>query len=106
MSDAAEHPAQGELPASWTRLEHAAAEAVLALEAWRSRALEAEEEILRLRAALEEAVAQHGSFAPDDARAQIRRLRAENTALRSRMTQARRRVSALLAWAGTVEGNR
>ncbi|CAN5626774.1 hypothetical protein BH23GEM3_BH23GEM3_08900 [soil metagenome] len=106
MSDAAERTAPGELPASWSRLERAAAESVLALETWRSRALEAEEEIPRLRAALEEAVAHNGSDVPDDTRAQIRRLRAENTALRSRMTQARRRVSALLAWAGTVGGNR
>jgi hypothetical protein len=99
--DAASDSAPAELPPAWRRLEGAADEAVAALEAWRKRALEAEAEAARLRIALEEAVAEMVPSA--DPRDQLRRLRAENKILHSRIAQAHRRVSALLDWTHALE---
>jgi uncharacterized membrane protein len=90
-----------ELPAEWERLERAAARAAESLSHWRARALQAENEVVQLRDALE-AVAM-----PVDpeigASEQLRHLRAENAALRSRAAQAHRRVLLLLRWLGSVE---
>ncbi|CAN5697425.1 hypothetical protein BH23GEM7_BH23GEM7_26170 [soil metagenome] len=107
MSGAAEGPVQAELPASWGRLERAAREAATGLAAWRRRALETEEEASRLRRALEE-LASHGADRPAGAPAgevaeELRRLRAENLALRTRMAQARRRVASLLKRMAALE---
>jgi predicted nuclease with TOPRIM domain len=58
------------------------------------RAQQAEEEVERLRQSLEELAA--GRSVTDDAAQQLRRLKAENAALQSRMLQARKRVAALM----------
>jgi hypothetical protein len=93
MSDAAERRRR-EI-ALWDRLERSAHEAATALSLWQRRAREAEEEVIRLRLALEEHAS--GRVEPGlDLREEVRRLRAENTALHSRMLQARKRVAALM----------
>lgn len=68
---------------------------------WKRRALESEEEVARLRRALED-VAGGGAVA-GDATDEVLRLRAENAALQSRMLQARKRVDALLRRLDTLE---
>jgi len=81
--------------AFWERAERLAHEAAAALTFWRRRAREAEDEVLRLRMALEE----HASGrmeAGGDMRDEVRRLRAENAALQSRMLQARKRLAVLM----------
>lgn len=90
-----------ELPAQWERLERAAEEASVAVAFWKRRALEAEEEVGRLRRALEELGTREER--PRDLEEELRRLRADNTALRSRMLQARTRVSGILKRLGTLE---
>lgn len=94
MSFAAEQVRRPELPPSWQRLERAAQDASVAVGFWRTRAQEAEGEVLRLRRALEELAA--GSAHPTPPVDELRRLRAENAALRSRMIEARKRVGALM----------
>lgn len=101
MSSAAE--TRPELP-GFGRLERSAEDAAHALEFWHRRATEAEAEMVRLRQALEEVAA--GGEPQGKPGEEIRRLRAENTALRSRMQQARRRVNALLVRLGTLETGR
>lgn len=101
MSAVAERGGPPALPPSWNRLEQAAEEAAVALSLWRHRALEAEEEVARLRHALEAVATQQDR--PLDVEEEVRRLRAENTALRSRMAQARKRIGALLSRMGTLE---
>jgi hypothetical protein len=97
VSAGAEETTEVESPPGWDRLERAAEAALATLETWCGRALEAEAEVARLRGALEEAVAD-APASGTDARDQLRRLRAENAALRSRMGQAHRRISAMLEW--------
>lgn len=94
MSGADRDPALGGLGSSWARLERAAEDAAVIVASWRRRATEAEDEVVRLRRSLEEV----GSAEPsgDDLRQELRRLRAQNAALQSRVTQARKRISALL----------
>lgn len=99
MSAAAERsPAEG-LPPAWERLERAVHGAAGALALWRSRALEAEGEVARLRAALEE-------VRREAAEGEVRALRAENALLRSRVSEARTRVSGLLARVAALESRR
>ena len=94
MSVAADGVGRAELAGEWERLERVAEAAASELVFWRRRTAEAEEEVNRLRRALEElAVSRGGS---EDERREVSRLRAENAALESRMVQARKRVSALL----------
>lgn len=94
MSVAAEGVGRAELPPEWERLERVAERAASEVVFWRRRTAEAEEEVARLRRTLEElAASREGS---GDDRREIVRLRAENTALHSRMLQARKRVAALL----------
>jgi hypothetical protein len=102
---AAADPAPPPPDAGWERLERAAARAAAALAAWRSRALEAEAEVARLRAALQSVT---GETALDESGGEdeLRRLRAENALLRSRTAEARRRVGALLARLAVLEGRR
>jgi chromosome segregation ATPase len=95
MSVSAEPTGRPELPRQWDRLERLAEEAAVAMGVWRRRATEAEEEIGRLRRALEEvASAEHPQ--PDDLEEELRRVRAENAALRSRLVAARQRVQNIL----------
>ncbi len=100
MSIAADRAPRPELPAPWERLERVAGEVAVSVGYWRRRSQEAEEEVARLRRSLEELAGADGS---ED---EIRRLRAENAALRSRMQQARTRVEVLLKRLGAlgVEG--
>jgi chromosome segregation ATPase len=101
MSDAGDRRRREELSAAWERAERAAQEAATGLGFWRRRAREAEEEVARLRGALEELAG--GRQEPSaDVREELRRLRAENTALRSRMLQARKRVAALMKRLATL----
>lgn len=95
MSFGAERRPKVELPKQWERLERLAEEAAVVVGFWRRRALEAEGEIARLRAALEE-VAELGRGVPGDLREEVRRVRAENAALQSRLQEARARVQSVL----------
>ena len=95
MSFGDNRPTRPELPKQWERLERLAEEAAVVVGFWRRRALEAEEEITRLRRALEE-VAAIGQGVPGDLREEVRRVRAENAALRSRLLEARARVQSML----------
>lgn len=70
-------------------------EVAVAVALWRRRAVEAEAEVARLRRALEEVAS--GAGASGDAGEELRRLRAENAALRSRMQDARKRVGSLMS---------
>lgn len=92
------------LPDVWMQLEREVEEAATALRGWRRRALEAEEEVSKLRHALEELASgrEQGAGASEE----VRRLRAENAALRSRMAQARKRVTSLLGRLAALEGGR
>ena len=95
MSFGADGPARVELPRHWERLERLAEEAAVVVGFWRRRAVEAEEEIARLRRALDE-VAALGQVPSGDLREEIRRVRAENASLQSRLLEARVRVQNLL----------
>lgn len=89
---------------AWELLDRAAAHAVEALRAARRRAELAETEVATLRAALAEVTRRDegdGGAAMDPA--EPRRLRAENALLRSRATEARARVEALLARLAVLE---
>lgn len=109
MSDAAERapvpssgaPAPAEAPA-WARLDGSAARAAAALAAWRTRALEAEHEVQRLRAELE-ALTALGPLPSAEGGDELRRLRAENAVLTSRAQEARQRVAGLLARLAVLE---
>jgi hypothetical protein len=100
MSIGAEGPG-GTLPAEWSRLERSAEETALLLRRWVRRAREAEEEVERLRGSLEE-VAGPGPDS-EDLLHEVRRLRAENAALHSRMLQARKRLSGLMQRLAALE---
>ncbi|HET8654213.1 MAG TPA: hypothetical protein VFL93_01675 [Longimicrobiaceae bacterium] len=100
MSSAADRSERAPLPRSWERLEHRVEEAAVAVATWRRRALEAEEEIVRMRRTLE-AFAGRGDR-PEDTAEELRRLRAENAVLRSRMVQARKRVTGVLRRLGAL----
>ena len=106
----------GHLPAEWLRLERAAEEAALALGRWTRRGREAEDEVERLRAALEDLAGNRPADVPSTSRTleplaspdpelmqEIRRLKAENAALRSRMLQARKRLSGLMQRLAALE---
>jgi hypothetical protein len=94
MSFAGERAPRPELPRQWERLERGVEESAVVTAFWRRRALEAEEEVVRLRRALEE-VASMGSV-PGDLREEVRRVRAENAALQSRLLEARGRAESIL----------
>ena len=94
MSFAGERASRTELPRQWDRLERLAEEAAVVVGFWRRRAQEAEDEVLRLRRALEEVAAV--SNIPGDLREEVKRVRAENAALQSRLAEARARVQSIL----------
>lgn len=81
------------LGAPWSRLERAAEDAAVVVASWRRRAMEAEEELARLRRTLDEMAS---SAEGDETGDELRRLRAQNAVLHSRVTQARNRIGALL----------
>jgi predicted RNase H-like nuclease (RuvC/YqgF family) len=81
-------------PQEWGRLEKATEETTALLARWARRAREAEEEVERLRRSLEELASGRESTGDDSQ--EIRRLRAENAALHSRMLQARKRIAGLM----------
>lgn len=89
------------LPPEWKRLERTAEEAGLLLGRWVSRAREAEEEVQRLRESLEELAARGPQT--EDTSDELRRLKAENAALHSRMLQARKRVATLMQRLASLE---
>ncbi|MBW3572276.1 MAG: hypothetical protein KY467_14335 [Gemmatimonadetes bacterium] len=102
MSGAADPPlARADAPA-WERLEHAARGAAAAVGEWRRRAVEAEQEVQRLRTELEQ-LTSLGPLPSDEAGDELRRLRAENAVLTSRAAEARQRVSGLLARLSVLE---
>lgn len=91
--------------AGWARLERAARAAADGLAEWRRRALEAEDEMHRLRSELEQLTAM-GPLPSDEAGDELRRLRAENAVLTSRAAEARQRISGLLARLSVLENRR
>lgn len=95
MSFAGERVARTELPRQWERLERLVDEAAEGIGHWRRRAAEAEDEVARLREALEE-LASAAQPLPGDLKAEVRRVRAENAALQSRLAEARGRVQSIL----------
>jgi hypothetical protein len=103
VSSVAERSGPLELPDGWEELERAAEDAAVAVAFWRRRALEAEEEVVRLRRALEDVAAEREH--PRGVAEETLRLRADNAALRSRMQQARKRVGALLTRLETLEND-
>ena len=102
MSGAADGGGRAELPREWERLERVAEAAAGEVVFWRRRTTEAEEEIARLRRALED-LAGSQQVGTGGEHQEIVRLRAENTALQSRMLQARKRVGALLKRLSALE---
>ncbi|HEX2092301.1 MAG TPA: hypothetical protein VHG28_07855 [Longimicrobiaceae bacterium] len=104
MSAAADPAPPPPADAGWERLERAAEHAAAALAGWRDRALEAEAEVARLRAALDSVSREGGDASATGA--ELRALRAENALLLSRITEARRRVASLLARLAVLEGRR
>lgn len=103
MSDAAESAAPTR--AAWDRLDRITRTAAAALGEWRRRALQAEGEVTRLRSELEalSALGPLPSAEPED---EVRRLRAENAVLTSRVEQARERVRRLLATLSLLESRK
>ena len=95
MSFAGERVGRTELPRQWERLERLVEEAGEGIRYWRRRAVEAEDEVARLREALEE-VASAAEPLEGDLAAEVRRTRAENAALQSRLAEARGRVQSVL----------
>jgi hypothetical protein len=89
----------------WERLERAARAAAAALEGWRRRAREAEDEVVRLRRELEE-LTTLGPLPSAEAGDELRRLRAENAVLVSRTAEARKRITGLLARLAVLETRR
>lgn len=89
-------------PPEWARLERAAEEAISLLTRWMNRAREAEEEVERLRRALEELAADRSGVDASTVE-EVKRLKAENAALRSRMSQARNRVASLMQRLSALE---
>ncbi len=91
-----------DFPQEWSRLERAAEDAGGLLERLVRRAHAAEEEVQRLRQSLEE-VADGRAVAAEDTAQQVRQLKAENAALRSRLLQARKHVSGLMQRLAALE---
>lgn len=97
MSIGAERGSPVELPKAWERLEKSVEETALSLAYWRRRAGEADAEVSRLRGSLEALASERASEGVEGGEAdEVRRLRAENAALLSRIQQARARVEMLL----------
>ena len=110
-SAGAEHPVMQSAETSppdftgWDRLERAARAAAIALDEWRRRALEAEQEVQRLRGELQD-LGSLGSLPSIESGDELRRLRAENAVLTSRAAEARQRVTGLLARLAVLESRK
>jgi predicted RNase H-like nuclease (RuvC/YqgF family) len=89
------------LPQEWDRLARAAEDLSLSAAQWARRARDAEEEVERLRRSLEEVAGDREG--DPDVRQDLRRLKAENAALHSRMLQARKRVAGLMQRLAALE---
>ena len=100
MSDGADLPLPG-----WDRLDRAARTAANALAEWRFRALQAEAEVARLRTELE-ALSALGPLPSAEPVDELRRLRAENAVLTSKVDQARERIRRLLTTLSVLEGSK
>jgi hypothetical protein len=90
---------------SWDRLDLAARAAASALGEWRHRALQAETEVARLRGELE-ALSALGPLPSAEPADEMRRLRAENAVLSSKVEQTRERIRRLLATLTVLEGRK
>jgi hypothetical protein len=101
VSDGADRVA---LP-GWDRLDRAARTAANALAEWRFRALQAEAEVGRLRTELE-ALSALGPLPSAEPVDELRRLRAENAVLTSKVDQARERIRRLLTTLSVLEGGK
>ena len=93
MSSAAKQ-ADSKVKLDLDRLERAVEEAAVSLGRWKKKAGETSFEVARLRTSLEELASKENEAA--DGAEEVRRLRAENAALRSRMMQARKQISGLM----------
>lgn len=104
-SAAAEQQPSADLPPGWERLGGAVENTLGALSRWRRRALDAEDEVARLRQAMNDLLkgSPEGDGAPVD---ELQRLRAENALYLSRIMEARKRVGALLARVSALEEGR
>jgi predicted RNase H-like nuclease (RuvC/YqgF family) len=89
------------LPQEWDRLTRAAEELTVSAAQWARRARDAEEEVERLRRSLEDVAGDRDG--ENDVRQDLRRLKAENAALHSRMLQARKRVAGLMQRLAALE---
>ncbi len=97
MSIDAERDSRVALPKSWERLEKSVEESALSIAYWHRRAGEADGEVSRLRGSLEALASKRASEGAVAGEAdELRRLRAENAALLSRIQQAHARVEMLL----------
>ena len=101
-SDAAE---TADAPGGWDRLDRVARSAAAALGEWRRRALQSEGELTRLRVELE-ALSAMGPLPSAEPEDELRRLRAENAVLSSRVEQVRERVRRLLATLSALENRK
>lgn len=106
-SAAADHSAP-DLPPGWNRLGNAVDQTLTSLAQWRRRALDAEGEVERLREAMNDLLKANPDRPEGDGAAveEVQRLRAENALYLSRIMEARKRVSALLARVAALEEER
>ncbi|HET6232163.1 MAG TPA: hypothetical protein VFE05_18965 [Longimicrobiaceae bacterium] len=103
MASPAADEATAAAEAGWERLEAAARSAAGTLADLRRRTADAEAEVVRLRAVLEDVTRDAASSGEGDG-AEMRRLRAENAVLLSRTAEARTRIAALLSRLAVLEG--
>ncbi|MEX2569940.1 MAG: hypothetical protein WD737_01445 [Gemmatimonadota bacterium] len=94
---------QGGLPPEWTRLERSAEGLSQVVDRWTRRVQEAEDEVVRLRRSLEDVANENAGAESDDLAEELRRLKAENAALQSRMLQARKKVAGLMQRLSALE---
>jgi hypothetical protein len=105
MASAGAEPSGAVGSGAWERLDLAARAAAGALGEWRHRAQQAEAEVARLRGELE-ALSALGPLPSAEPADEMRRLRAENAVLTSKVEQARERVLRLLSTLSLLESRR
>ena len=104
MSTVAGEPTSRWPTAEWNGLELAVRRLIEAREAWRRRAIAAEQRVRELDSAL--ADIKSGALDPLDLAAQVERLTSENKALRERVDSAQVRVRTILQRMQTIEETR